>query len=101
MMVSPLKQILAKGRTEGRPQGLMPLLNQGEEMVWWRPLIIPFRPLVILLNLLLGSRGGGALPLGRSQSPRPVQTNEQVYEITWDESDRPVKVMVHRKVNEL
>lgn len=101
-MVSPLKRIFAEGeKSEGKPKGLMPLLGQGENLTWWRPLIIPFRPLVILFNLFLKSRGSRALLPSGSQSLRPVQTNEQVYEISWDEYDRPTKVIVHRKVNEL
>lgn len=103
MMVSALKQIFAEGeKSEGRPKGLMPLLGQDENPTWWRPLLIPFRPLVVLFNMLLKSHGGGRLlPLGGPQGLRPVQTNEQVYEITWDELGRPTRVVVHRKVNEI
>lgn len=103
MMISPLKRIFAEGVTKAgeKPKGLMPLLDQGEKLTWWRPLVIPFRPLVVLFNMLLKSRGGGRLlPLSR-QIPQLVQTNEQVYEISWDEFDRPTKVIVHRKVNEV
>lgn len=103
-MVSPLKRIFAEVEAQAgnKSQGLMPLLGEGEKPTWWRPLIIPFRPLVILFNMLLKSRGGGRLlPLGGPQGLRPVQTNEQVYEIEWDEFDRPTRVTVHRKVNEI
>lgn len=104
MMAGMLNRIFAEegAKGSGGPQGLMSLFGQGADLNWWRPLIIPFRPLVILFNLLLGARGGGgALTSSKPPSPRPVQTNEQMYEITWDESDRPVKVVVHRQVNEL
>lgn len=99
MMASVLKQIFAEGGTKagGRAQGFMPF-GQGEDLTWWRPLIIPFRPLVIIFNLLIKSRGGGGVLSGFSR-PRPIQTNEQMYEITWDAHDRPVKVVVHRQVN--
>jgi len=103
-MVSPLKRIFAEGDAKAgdKPKGLMPLLDQGGKLTWWRPLAIPFRPLVIIFNMLLRSHGGRLLPLSRpQQSPQLVQTNEQVYEIEWDQLDRPTKVIVHRKVNEL
>lgn len=101
-MMDVLKRIFAgEAQTGDKPKGLMPLLGQDENPIWWRPLIIPFRPLVIFFNLFLKSRGGRALPLSGPQSPQLVQTNEQVYEISWDELDRPTKVIVHRKVNEL
>jgi len=80
--------------------GLMSFASQEADLNWWRPLIIPFRPIVILFNLLIGSRNGESLTSG-GRSPQPVMTNEQTYEITWDETDRPVKVVVHRQVNEL
>lgn len=89
---------MAGALKRGRPQGLMSLLGQGEEPIWWRPLIVPFRPLVIIFNLILGSRAQFAGASGRP--PQLAYTNEQVYEITWDEIGRPVKVTVHRAVHE-
>lgn len=96
-----LKQVFSEegAKAGGKPLGLMPLLRQGEELEWWRPLIIPFRPLVIIFNMLLKSRSGGGL-LSRPQALQPVQTNEQVYEISYDEFDRPTRVVIHRQVNE-
>lgn len=96
-MASPPKQIFAKEGAEGRPRGLMPLLGQGEEMVWWRPLIIPFRPLVILYNLFLRSRGGKLLPLSRPQSPQLVSSNEERWTVVRDELGKISEVVVHRR----
>ena len=96
-MVNVLKQILGNrdNPQAGGSKGIMSLLGQGEKLVWWRPVIIPFRPLVILYNMIM--KGGGQ---PRFASQRLVSTNEQVYEISWDQLDRPTKVVVHRKVHE-
>lgn len=75
----------------------MPLLGQDENLTWWRPLIIPFRPLVIIFNMLLKSRGGRLLPPSR-QSPQLVSTNEERWKVVRDESGRISEIVVHRQV---
>lgn len=85
-------------QTRVGPQGLTSLFGQSGDQVWWRPLLIPFRPIVIFFNLLIKSRPQFTGTLGRS--PQPSYTNEQTYDITWDEKDRPVRVTVHRAVHE-
>lgn len=96
-MVSP-KQFFPE-REPRAPQGLMPLLKRGEEMVWWRPLIIPFRPLVVIFNLILRSRGDSTvLRSGGTPPPQLISTNEERWKVVRDESGRISEIIVHRKV---
>jgi len=53
----------------------------------------------IVLAVLGGAVGLALLWLiYRSGGSRVVYSNEQVYEIEWDERGRPVRVTVHREV---